>query len=135
MTHIQERKLQFTGNDGSTNTHGDTILLAMKKQHTWIHNLLGDGGRQQRKTRRLRKLDLDGVHNLDTRHNKTWQGVQTGDSPSRAKRSISSLETTRTPAKAKLREDVKNKKHTTMKPALLQASDPEYLPFKPKKFK
>jgi hypothetical protein len=40
-----------------------------------------------------------------------------------------------TPAKAKLREDVKNKKHTTMKPALLQESNRTYWPFKPKTFK
>jgi len=40
-----------------------------------------------------------------------------------------------TPAKALLREDVKNKVHTKMKPRELQASRPEYAPFKPEIFR
>jgi hypothetical protein len=39
-----------------------------------------------------------------------------------------------TPAKELLREDVKNKLHTTMEPSALQATREEYKPFKPKKF-
>jgi hypothetical protein len=39
------------------------------------------------------------------------------------------------PAKALLREDVKNKLHTTMSSSELRATSPEYMCFKPKKFK
>ena len=38
-------------------------------------------------------------------------------------------------AKKKLREDVKNNKHTTMSPSMLQDTRPEYRQFHPKKFK